>query len=85
MLTIFNRSELLCTLDMQRQAEVTQILAQNHIQYKLKVTNLRSASPISAGSRSRTGTFGENLKYQYEYKIYVLKSDAEKASYLIRK
>jgi hypothetical protein len=44
-----------------------------------------SASPASAGSRARVGTFGNDLSKMYEYIIYVKKSDAEKAAYLINR
>lgn len=85
MLTIFNRRELICTMDMQKQAKIRQILQQNNIEYTIKTTNLRSASPYASGSRSRTGTINENLKLEYEYKIFIKKEDLDRATYIINK
>ncbi len=83
MLTMFNRRELIITYDMKRQAEVRDLLAQNDIDYYVKVINRKSPSPFFAGSRARTGTFGENLRLEYEYIIYVNKSDYGIASAII--
>ena len=85
MITIFNRKEVCITHDMNRQAKVRDILQANGIDYAVKVLNRKSPSPIGAGSRARTGTFGENLSLEYEYKIYVHKDDYEEAVHLICK
>lgn len=82
MITIFNRKELLVTLDMARQSEVRNILADNGIKYSVKVVNLQSASVVGS-SRSRVGSYGVNQKFSYEYKIYVHKRDYENALHLI--
>ena len=79
MITIFNRREVLSTFDMKKQSEARQLLAQNGI----KVINRKRPSPFSAGSRAYTGTFGERLEFEYEYTIYVKKSDYDKASYIL--
>ncbi len=76
MLTIFNRKELLITMDMEVQAEVRATLAQNGIEYMVKTKNME-------GSRGRTGSFGINQAYVREYKIYVHKKDYDKACMLI--
>ena len=83
MITIFNRKELLITLDMNRQSTVRDILSANGIDYDVKVTNLQSASAIGVGRR-RAGSFGINQNYTYEYKIYVHKKDYGNALRLIR-
>ncbi|WP_333646910.1 hypothetical protein [Lacrimispora sp.] len=83
MITIFNRKQLTSTFDMKRQAEVRDLMARYKIPYSYKVINRRSPSPFSAGSRARTGTFGENLQLAYEYIIYVKKIDYEKANAII--
>lgn len=85
MITIFNRKELFVTFDMQKQAEIRQILQAHGIDYQIKVTNRKSPSPIGAGSRARTGTFGENLSIANEYRIFVHKDDYEQAVYLMQK
>ena len=83
MITMFNRQEFLITFDMKRQAEIRNILAQNNIEYIIKTVNRKSPSPFSANTRDITGTFGENLKLEYEYVIYVKKSDYDKASAIL--
>ena len=80
MITIFNRKELLITMDLNRQSTVRDILSANGIDYSVKVTNIQSA-PIN---RSRFGSFGANQNYSYEYKIFVHKKDYDYALYLIR-
>lgn len=82
MLTIFNRKELIVTMEINRQSEVRDILSQNGIDYTVKTTNLQS-SPILGNRRGRVGNFGINQDYSYEYKIYVHKKDFEKAVCLI--
>lgn len=47
MITIFNRKELIVTVEMNRQAEVRNILSQNGIDYTVKTTNLQAASMFS--------------------------------------
>lgn len=83
MITIFNRKELIITFDMQRQAKIRDLMVQYSIPYSIKVINRKSPSPFDAGSRARTGTFGENLQLEYEYIIYVKKIDYEKANAII--
>ncbi len=83
MITIFNRRELIMTYDLNRQAEVRSILAHNKMDYRVKVTNLRSPSLFSTGHRESFGTFGEIL--MMEYKIYVKKKDLDEATYLINR
>ncbi len=82
MITIFNRKELLVTLDMARQSEVRNILADNGIKYSLKVVNLQGAYVVGS-RRSRVGSYGVNQKFSYEYKFYVHKRDYENALHLI--
>ena len=83
MLTPFNRKELIVTMEMKRQSEVRNLLSQNHIDYKVTITNLQSA-PLFGSARGRVGSFGINQDYSYEYKIYVHKKDFEKAASLVK-
>lgn len=83
MLTILNRKELMSTFDMKRQAEVRNILNDHHIDYDIKTLNRKSASPMMPGSRAYTGTLGENLELEYEYTIYVKKTDYDAACELL--
>ncbi len=69
MITVFNRKELIITMEMKRQAEMRDILSQNGIAYTVKTTNLQAAE----NTRGRGGSFGINPDYSYEYKIYVQK------------
>ena len=85
MITIFNRKELTVTLDMNEQTRVRTLLAGEGIDYSVKTVNRLSASPVSAGSRVRTGTYGQNTEAMTEYVIYVKKNDYESARYLIQK
>ena len=71
------------TVEMNRQAEVRNILSQNGIDYTVKTTNLQAASMFS-NRRGEVGSFGVNQKYSYEYKIYVHKKDFEEAAHLIQ-
>lgn len=84
MITIFNRRELSCTFDMKKQAEIRSILSNNSIDYYVKTVNRKSPSPLSSGSRARTGTLGEKMNVEYEYMIYVKKADYENARHLIQ-
>ena len=83
MITVFNRKELLITFDMKRQADICEILSSKGIDYAVKTTNLQSSAPAGA-QRARTGNYGIDQKYSYEYKIYVRKEDFDRVSNLIR-
>lgn len=83
MITLFNRKELLVTYDMKKQNEVRTALGDNGIDYRVKTVSRGSASPFAAGTRARTGSFGEDPAWHYEYKIYVKKDDYEKALSLL--
>ncbi len=83
MITIFNRKELISTYDMKKQVEVRNSLDRYKIPYTINVINRKSPSPFDAGSRARTGTFGENLNLENQYIIYVKKVDYEKADAII--
>lgn len=80
MITVFNRKQVLASFSMEKQAEVKNILDHNGIDYYEKVINRRSASSFGNGTRSMTGSFGENASYMYEYIIYVHKKDFELAN-----
>ena len=82
MLTMFNRRELHMTYDMSDRVRVCDILRANGIDYRLKTTNTTSSA---MGGRRGGNTFGLNMDYAYEYKIYVHKNDYDRALYLIHK
>ena len=85
MITIFNRKELMVTFDLSEQARIRMLLAAEGIDYSVKTVNRLSSSPFSAGSRSRTGTYGQNTEAMIEYSIYVKKTDYERAVKVIQK
>ena len=80
MLTIFNRKELITTMDMQRQANIRSVLSANGIAYTVRTENLQGSSAFGG----RSGSFGVDPNYSYEYHIYVHKNDYENALRLIR-
>ena len=82
MLTIFNRRELYMTYDMNDRVRVCDILRANGIDYQLKTTNTTSSA---MGGRRGGNTFGVNMDYAYEYKIYVHKNDYDRALHLIQR
>lgn len=79
MITIFNRRELLTTYDMAQQAQVRAVLDAAGIPYKVRVVDRKNGQAMLAGSRARTGSFGENMAMAYEYTVYVAKEDLERA------
>lgn len=83
MITIFNRKELLITMDMKRQSDVRDILSANNIKYTVKTTNLQRAHERGE-NRAKLGSFGIKQDYSYEYKIFVHRNDYDKALRMIR-
>ena len=83
MITIFNRKELLVTMDMKKQADVRDALSANSIPYIINTTNLVNSQAFGS-RRGYQGSLGVNQNYSYEYKIYVHKNDYDKAVGLIR-
>lgn len=83
MITFFNRKELICTYDLKKQAEVREQLNQFKIPYLVNVIDSKSPSLFYVGTRGRMGMFGNQKKYEYQYRIYVKKRDYEKADAVI--
>ena len=84
MIHIFNRKEVSTVFSMKEQARIREVLSKNKIDYRIKTLNRTSSSPFPSGSRSRTGSFGQNMDIAYEYKFYVHKKDYDRAKSLIR-
>lgn len=84
MITVLNQKELTVTYNIKRQGEIRDILAQNNIDYRVKVINRESPSPMAAGSRARMGSFGTKAELMYEYIFFVKKTDYERAKGLLR-
>ena len=85
MITVFNRKELTVTYDMEEQSRIRALLAGEGIDYSVKTVDRLSASPFSAGSRGRTGTYGQNTGTMIEYIIYVKRAAYERAKSAINK
>ena len=84
MLTILNRNELMSTFDRAEQAKVRNILSDNNIDYEVKTIDRKNPSPVPMpGTRAYTGSFGEKPELEYEYTIYVKKTDYDAACELL--
>ena len=83
MLTVFNRRELLTTFSMEEQNRVRDILAKNHIDYRVKTENPSARSTFGSSGRGRTGSFGIDMNCAYQYSIYVHKKDYALAQSLL--
>ena len=83
MIHIFNRRELCVVFSMKEQVRIRETLSKNKIDYRIRTINRTSSSPFSSGSRSRTGSFGQNMDIIYEYIFYVHKKDYDMAKSII--
>ena len=72
MLTLFNRAELLVTCDMIRLARVREALAAADIDYICRAKAL-------SGRGGHTSSFGVGPGARVEYKVYVKRTDLERA------
>lgn len=84
MITIFNRQELVVTMDMNRQAEIRDLLASHNIEYVIKTINLQDTH-LTGNKRNKTGSIGIKKEYSYEYRIFVHKRDYEKAKNFLKR
>ena len=84
MITIFNRKEICITYDMNRQAEIRNILQGANIDYIIRTKNRTETMLVRGGTRAYTGSWGNRQMMDYEYHIYVHKDDYERALYLMR-
>ena len=69
------KEDVFTTFSAKEQARVREALARNHIDYRIKTINRGSPSPMAAGSRARTGSFGNRADRMYEYIFYVHRKD----------
>lgn len=79
MITIFNRKELLTTMDMEEQEKIRTILSNAAIDYKITTRSLRTSAFPDPHARLIT----PGMKQGYEYTFYVKNDDYDQASYLI--
>lgn len=81
MITFWNRREIVCTFDMYRQALIRGVLSDNRINYHVLTRNHDGS--YFGGGRGRMGHFGQSQNINLEYRIFVHKSDYERALSLI--
>lgn len=79
MITVFNRKELLVTTNMEEFARARDILAQNRIEYDIKVNDSTDQN------WGHSSLLGINRNLACLYYVYVRKRDYDHASYLIYK
>lgn len=79
MIMLWNQKEVFAGYSMKEFNEVREILSSNNIKYKYRLVNNNAGA-----SRSRTGSFGENLEYSTMYYIYVHQRDYENAQELLK-
>lgn len=82
MILLWNRKEIYNGFSIAEFNRLKDILSIKGINYDFKTVN-RSASSGFDVSRARTGSMGENIKYSYEYYIYVHKDNYDEAVFVI--
>lgn len=82
MILLWNRKEIYNGFSIAEFNKLKDILSTNGIKYDFKTVN-RSTASVFDVSRGRTGSMGENLKYSYEYYIYVNKDNYDEAVFAI--
>lgn len=78
MVTMFNRREVFCTFSIEAQADARKRLADNNIDYDLKVVD-RSFHGVQPSVRAGLGRFGEDQGCSKEYVFFVKKNDYDMA------
>lgn len=76
-LNVLNRKELFMTFSPEAFAKVTEILRKNGIAFE-------TTSKYTGSHSKFLGSLGENTAVETQYRIWVSKSDFEKASYLLK-
>lgn len=82
MITFLNRKELFCTFDMQKQAEIRDILWKYDISYEVRVSD---RADFFVGGRMTPDGGRHEPEHQTEYLIYVKKEDYERALFLVQR
>lgn len=84
MITIFNRSELTVCGTLEQSQKISAALEQAGIEYHVASRSRTSPSVFSAGTRERSGTFGQSAADSWTYTIYVKREDLERARACLR-
>lgn len=82
MIFIWNRKEVYNGFSIDDFNRIKDILSEREIKYDFRTVN-RTTSSAFDSTRGRIGSMGENLKYSYEYYIYVNKNDYDDAIFII--
>ena len=82
MIFIWNRKEVYNGFSIDDFNRIKDILSEREIKYDFRTVN-RTTSSAFDSTRGRIGSMGENLKYSYEYYIYVNKDNYDEAVFLI--
>ncbi len=81
MITIFNRSMVLRTFEMEKYLNARDDLVENNIDYKITVRDRRNYSSMAM----RKGTIYTGRRFACEYSLYVHQKDYDKAIVVINK
>ncbi len=84
MISIFNRSELTVCSTLEQSRKVSAALEQAGIEYHVASRSRTSPSVFAAGSRERSGTFGQSMADSWTYTIYVKRDNLERARACLR-
>lgn len=84
MVNLFNRTQLCVTQNLKQYANITAALNAEDIQYYVKALSRSSPAASAMGTRERSGTFAQNMEYDYFYRIYVRRSDFDAAGECLR-
>lgn len=83
MITIFNRESLWIGRDMKRFNEMRDVLEREHIPYSYKTRSSGGRWMGHGTARGSFGSVGSSINLMYEYEIFVLRKDLERARYLV--
>lgn len=81
MITIFNRESLWIGRDMKRFNEMREALEREKIPYTYRTRSSGNRWMGHGTVRGSFGSAGSSIDLMYEYEIFVLRKDLEKARY----
>lgn len=84
MISVLQRKELTICPTQARCQQVCANLDAAGIEYQVKARDRSSPSLFAAGSRERSGTFGQNPAAGLTYTVYVRAADLERARACLR-
>ena len=82
MMFIWNRKEVYNGFSINEFNRIKNILSAKGIDYNFRTVNKSTSSGFDT-TRGRVGSMGENLKYSYQYYIYVHKNNYDNAIFVI--